>query len=420
MSMSLQAAGKGVGVFRVLHSADWHLGKMLGEHSREKEHERFLAFLLNAIERHEVDALVVAGDVFDSANPPQSAMAQYYDFLCALSQNRNCASVIVAGNHDSPALLEAPRQVLRALRTHVIGGFSENAANSLIAFPNTKEPCLVIAAVPFLRDRDLRTGQLGQTAPEIQRALVEGIRRRYDEVAEATRQFVSNGIPVLATGHLTILGSKASESEREIHVGGLGAIGADTFAEKFSYVALGHLHSAQGARDNVRYAGSPIPLSFSESGNKSLEMLDFAGGKLVSRITLDIPLSRQLLRLELKRQDFEGKLHGVTLAETDLPAWVEVVVEDAVAGENLYERAQEIAQGKNFEVIRVIGNRNTVGPGHPAPLNPEGVANILAEPMDVFEYRLKQEPGLTDAEREGLRTAFRELLELHAEEKRGL
>src|SRR5260221_6517283 len=103
------------GGYRVLHTADWHLGKMLGQHSRQEEHQRVLAFLLQGIREQNDDLFAIAGDIFDSAKPPQIAEAQYYDFLSALFRQGGCSVIIVAGNHDSPAHLEAPRQVLKAL-----------------------------------------------------------------------------------------------------------------------------------------------------------------------------------------------------------------------------------------------------------------------------------------------------------------
>ena len=154
---------KPAGAYRVLHTADWHLGKMLGEHSRMEEHARFLRFLLQSIREQGVDLLIVAGDVFDSANPPQSAEAQYYNFLSELFRQGGCAVIVVAGNHDSPAHLEAPRQILKALGAHVIGAWPSIPDEVVVPLPNAKSPQLVVTAVPFLRDRDVRTGQSGQS-----------------------------------------------------------------------------------------------------------------------------------------------------------------------------------------------------------------------------------------------------------------
>jgi DNA repair protein SbcD/Mre11 len=405
--------------FRVLHTADWHLGKLLGEHPREEEHRRFLTFLLQVIREHGVDLLVIAGDVFDSANPPQSAEAQYYDFLSALFQQGGCSAVIVAGNHDSPAHLEAPRKVLKALRAHVIGTLPSSPTAALLPFPDADSPRLVLAAVPFLRDRDLRTGQSGQSADEVQRDLVAGIKRRYQEVAAAAKPWTDRHIPLLVTGHLTVFGCTLSESEREIHVGGLGAVGADSFPQDFAYVALGHLHRPQAPSGNptVRYAGSPIPLSFSEAtDHKEVRLLDFAEGRLVNQASLEIPLARSLAQVRSTRQSLEPDLATYQPPATPLPPWVEVVVEDPLAGENLYDRVQDLARGKPFEVIRVVGKRSAsiqMPEGHPDNIN-----DILAEPAQVFARRLEVEPSLTKEEREGLSTVFHELLDLHAQQER--
>lgn len=418
-----QAAPKPNNAFRVLHTADWHLGKLLGEHSREEEHRLFLSFLLEAIRQHCVDLLVIAGDVFDSANPPQSAEAQYYDFLSALFQQGGCSAVIVAGNHDSPAHLEAPRQVLKALRAHVIGTLPPSPTATLLPFPDAEAPRLVLAAVPFLRDRDLRTGQSGQTAVEIQRDLVAGIKRRYEEVALAAKPWTERHIPLLVTGHLTVLGSKLSESEREIHVGGLGAVAADCFPRDFAYVALGHLHRPQSPSGHPasHYAGSPIPLSFSEAADqKEVRLLDFAEGRLVNQASLAIPLVRPLAQLCTNRQSLDSDLEAFHPPASPLPPWVEVVIEDPVAGENLYDQVQDLARGKPFEVIRVVGKSSASLQGMIAsnPADMDGVANILAEPAQVFARRLEAEPSLTEDEREGLTTVFHELLDLHAQQER--
>jgi len=419
-SITLQIRCKPAGAYRVLHSADWHLGKMLGEHSREEEHRRFLAFLLDAIREHSVDALLIAGDVFDSANPPQRAVAQYYDFLSALFRQGGCSVILVAGNHDSPAHLEAPRQILKALGAHVIGSLPESPGDALVPLPDAKTPKLVVAAVPFLRDRDLRAGQSGQSAADIKRELVEGIERRYQEVAVSAKPWTDRGVPLLATGHLTVVDSTISDSEREIHVGGLGTIDADSFPAAFDYVALGHLHRPQaaGTRDTVRYAGAPIPLSFSEAGDrKEARVLDFARGKLVGHAPLPIPLTRPLAQICTSRQLLEASLGNFHPPPGELPAWVEVIIEDPVPGDNLYERARQLAEQKGYEVLRVTGKPTATLSGMTVT-DVGGVADLLAEPSKVFEHRLEVETSLTEEEREGLRTVFLELLDLHAELQR--
>ncbi|HEX2747720.1 MAG TPA: exonuclease subunit SbcD, partial [Verrucomicrobiales bacterium] len=254
--------------FTVIHTADWHLGVRLRELDRVAEHEAFLAWLTDTIEQEAADLLVIAGDVFDSANPPESARRMWYNFLDGLHRRcPRCSVVAVAGNHDSPHVLESTASLLSGIGVHVTGEMPADAAQCLRVFPDKSgTPALILAAVPLLRDRDLRRGGDDSTASDIQTQLREGIRLRYAAVEEeAKRLKESHGCAVLATGHLTVSGSSHSESERDIHVGNLGAVNETVFGSTFDYLALGHLHRPQhtgGGR--VRYSGSPIALSFSE------------------------------------------------------------------------------------------------------------------------------------------------------------
>ena len=346
-----------------------------------------------------------------------------YDFLSALFRQGGCSVVAVAGNHDSPAHLEAPRQVLRALGAHVVGLMPDPVADALISLPSAEAPRLVVAAVPFLRDRDLRKGEPGQGASEIQRELVQGIKRRYTEIAEAARPWIHSGIPVIATGHLTVLGAQTSDSEREIHIGGQGAVAADCFPEAFSYVALGHLHRAQraGHRDHIRYAGSPIELSFSEAGfAKELRLVDFAEAKLLRQWAVTVPRFRPLAQVITRPESIETDLRDFEPPAGELPPWVEVVVSDPPPGENVYDRVQRLVEGRSFEVIRVVGRRGSPLGGLLAPegAGMEDLGVLLGNPSSVFARRLADEAGLSDPDREGLSTAFKELLNLHGERAR--
>ncbi len=404
---------------RVLHTADWHLGKPLGEYSREPEHAQFLEFLFGAIQQHAVDALVIAGDVFDSANPPQAALGQYYDFLSRLYRDTTCQVIVVGGNHDSPGTLEAPRQLLRSLRTCVVGAKPDRLADLVVPLPSVNDPRLLVAAVPFLRDRDLRVGQSGQTATQIQRELVKGIRACYAAATEAaTTAAAGQPLPILATGHLTVKGCKASESEREIHIGGLGAVTADVFPPELAYVALGHLHRPQTAGpDHVRYSGSPIALSFSEAtDHKEVRVLDFEGAGLAAQQGLPIPVFRQLAQLRTRPDTLAADLAAFAPAPCPLTPWVEVIVEDPAPGDNLYDLAQKHAAGRGFEVIRVVAKRSTdltgTGGGEADPT--EGLDQVLTDPNLVFGMRLEQEPGLGAEDKAELRVAFAELCEIQA------
>ncbi len=424
---SLSIPAKPSGAVRILHTADWHLGKTLAGLTREEEHLRWLDFLLSVIQQTKADVLIIAGDVFDSANPPQSAQERYYTFLSRVYQLTSCEVVVVAGNHDSPAQLEAPKRVLQTLRVRVIGTVAENPEDQLIPIPVDSRtsnpetpPKLVVAAVPFLRDRDVRTGQPGQSASEIRAEILEGIRTRYQQIADAAhRRFPS--VPVIATGHLTIDGARVTDSEREIHIGGLGAVSHEIFSEAFCYVALGHLHVAQqaGGRDSVRYSGSPFPLSFSEAGDqKELRLIDIANGTLQNNAAISVPLQRHLIQLHCCRADLTQKLTSFNPPMGDLETWVEVIVADPVAGENLFEVVQEATQDKPWKVVRVLGQKIQ----RPASITSKAEAaiesSLLEHPAEVFQIRLQSESGLSDEERTSLTLAFQELVSLHREKQR--
>ena len=409
-------SGKPDDIFRVVHTADWHLGKTLNDQSRDKEHELFLTWLLKKVEKHAVDVLVIAGDVFDSANPPQSAQSRYYDFVSQLYRKTDCSLVVTAGNHDSPLQLEAPRQVLRELRGHVAGFLPEDPGDRLIVLPSRENPRLVIAAIPFLRDRDIRTGYAGQDDRDIKKALTEGIERRYAETAGATAVWAEKGVPVLATGHLTVVGVSKSDSEREIHIGGLGAISADTFPDVFSYVALGHLHRPQKPNTRVVYSGSPIALSFSEANDaKEIQMLDFAGGTLKAQTSIPVPVFRRLVQIRTSWDDLPETMRNFVPEAAELKPWVEVLVEDAGSGEDINETVQNLAAEREFDVLKVVRENSILHPGMHIEddSDDQAIERILEDPKQVFEYRLDEEPAMNEERKQELKVVFAQLLDLH-------
>lgn len=412
------------GTLRVIHSSDWHLGKTMGDLERTEEHRRFLRFLLETIRATQADALVIAGDLFDSATPPQSAVRLYFEFLAELHTQGDCQVVVTAGNHDSPSHLEAPRDLLRVVNAQVVAAWPEDLLTALTPIPSADSPKLLIAAAPFLRERDLRTGHLGQSAAEIQRDLQDGLIRRYAEIAKACQPWLERGVPVLVTGHLTALGATTSGSEREIHVGGLGAVGADAFPETFAYVALGHLHRPQtvGGRANIRYSGSPIALSFSEAADrKEVRLLDFAGGKLTGNTAVAIPQARNLVQLRVPHSELAARLRAFSPLPSDLTPWVEVIVQDVSGSEDLYRTVQDAVAQRPFQVVRVLAER---GGGVPALGLDEGAldedaGDLLADPKAVFQRRLEAEP-LSVPEKTTLATAFDELCALLEERRSAL
>ena len=269
----------------ILHTSDWHLGRRLYGRMRYEEFEAFLSWLQDTISARQVDVLIVAGDIFDTMTPSNKAQALYYEFLGKVSTLCCQHIVIVAGNHDSPTFLDAPSQVLKFLNVHVIGTACEDLNDEVLVLEdNAGEPHCIIAAVPYLRDRDVRGSSAGESADCKDANVIAGIRAHYDGVANIAKAYQNQiikthqrHIPIIATGHLLAGGSATTEDDgvRDLYVGNLGQIAADTFSPFFDYVALGHLHVPQrvGGCEHIRYSGSPIAMGFGEARQQKQVLL---------------------------------------------------------------------------------------------------------------------------------------------------
>ncbi|MEM6915737.1 MAG: exonuclease SbcCD subunit D C-terminal domain-containing protein [Verrucomicrobiota bacterium] len=403
---------------KILHTADWHLGKLLNDQSRDPEHALFFEWLLEVVKQEQIDAILVAGDLFDSANPPQSAQQRYYDFVSQLFAQGDCRLIVIAGNHDSASQLEAPKQVLTSLRTEVVGFLPEDPKDRILYLPDREKAEVAIALIPFLRDRDLRVGRAGENAEEIRGKLAEGIAERY---AEAWKKIEAEGTdcPAIATGHLTVVGSKTSDSERDIHIGGLGSVTPSHFPEGFDYVALGHLHRPQvaGEKDRVRYSGSPIALSFSEaSDKKEVRILTLSKGKL-EQTSLPIPVFRDLQQVRTQMGDLESTLAEISSKAGALRTWVELIVEDARFEDNLTERVASLIEDRDFDVLKVIRGQSEslTGMALENATDDEAIESLLDQPSRVFEHLIDQQEQFDENEVEELKLAFTQLVELEAQ-----
>ena len=269
----------------ILHTSDWHLGRRLYGRMRYEEFEAFLSWLQETISAQQVDILIVAGDIFDTMTPSNRAQALYYEFLGKVSKSCCEHVIIVAGNHDSPTFLDAPSKVLKFLNVHVIGTACDDVNDEVLILDDAAStPHCIIAAVPYLRDRDVRSSQAGESADSKDANVIKGIRAHYDKVASIAKakqaeltESHQRHIPIIATGHLFAAGGKTTDDDgvRDLYVGSLGKISADTFDDGFDYVALGHLHVPQrvGGCEHIRYSGSPIAMGFGEAKQQKQVLL---------------------------------------------------------------------------------------------------------------------------------------------------
>lgn len=397
---------------RVLHTSDWHLGQKFINQTRDAEHAASLDWLLGVIHNKGVDVLVVAGDIFDVSNPPVSAEEQYYSFLTRLQKTACRHVVITGGNHDSPSKLNAPRGLLRALNVHVIGSTTDDLEEEIVELHSpTGEIQALIAAVPFLRDRDFKYTLPGETFNARIERIKSGIERHYESVARlATERLekIARKVPVIAMGHLYARGAEAAPEQANIYIGNLENISADRFSEVFDYVALGHIHRAQevGGRRNIRYSGSLIPLSFSEVEDvKSVVLADFDENNNLANIRdLAVPVFRRLLTIRGPLAVVEQALSDADDPEELLPAWVEVIVESDTVQAGVDRHLREMAANLNLELLKI---RNDV---RYKPL--EEVISVAAlEDLsidEVFKKRCENEP---EDVRESLMITFLELRE---------
>ncbi|WP_114327049.1 exonuclease subunit SbcD [Candidatus Colwellia aromaticivorans] len=389
---------------RIIHTSDWHLGQYFYGKSRANEHQEFLTWLLAQAKSHDVDAIIVAGDIFDTATPPSYARQMYFNFISEL-QSLNCQLVILAGNHDSVSMLAESKDLLSALSTRVIANVSdldnnENLAEQVFILKNNKQkPKAVICAVPFIRPRDVIKSQQGQSASDKSLSLQQAIVAHYQALFEYAQQLVKDSklkLPIIATGHLTALGVTTSDSVRDIYIGTLEALPSNAFPAA-DYIALGHIHRAQkvGKTENIRYCGSPIALSFDEAKqNKRVLLVDFNEGDLSSVTDLIVPCFQPLAMVKTSLHELsqvvEKLLAELNLSPEDNPKlWLDIELVDSDRLSDLQSRIETLVEDFPVEILLVRRAKQIR-----QQLMQEQQDNSMLSELtldDVFSSRLSQE-----------------------------
>ena len=395
---------------KILHTADWHLGKSLHKYSLEPDNQLFLNWLIEQIRERKTDLLLVSGDIFDTANPKNSALAMYYEFLTELIP-LNCRVIITGGNHDSPSLLNAPRDILNLLNIAVVGTVTENIEDELITINDeANNPVLQVAAIPYLRDADIRKSVAGNSYDNQLKQISEGIKTHYEALAE----ILIPDVPSIAMGHLYVQGVSTSDSEREVHtIGGVAAFTSDNFPEAFDYIALGHIHKPQRIADSdfIRYSGSPISLSFSErKDQKYIIELTLENGKLSIPELIDVPKFRELKRLKGTIDEVWEALEAYQ-SSFQLPALMEILVEEEAYDPNhtlRFNLMNQEFENRDFAiVISKLTYKNKVAGTAQLFATGENVASL--SPKEIFLKRIEGDEIETQTRNE-LVEAFDELL----------
>jgi exonuclease SbcD len=381
---------------RLLHTSDWHLGQTLHGYDRLHEHQLFLDWLLQTLLAEDIDTLLIAGDVYDNANPSAASQKQLYRFL---RQARDAAPhlniVIIAGNHDSPGRLEAPGPLLEEHAVTLIGQVGRDASGVIdvdgLVRPLLRRNGEVAAwclAVPFLRPGDVPRTE------DTENPYAAGVAALYRQALECALARRAPGQAIVALGHCHMTGAaQSADSERRIVIGGSEALPASLFGPEIAYAALGHLHLAQqvGKAAHVRYSGSPLPMSFSETNYRHQVLCIDLDGEQAAEITpLPVPRAVDMLRIPPQPAPLAEVLEMLAaLPEaSDAPApYVEVRIALEQAEPGLRARIESALAGRHARLARidtVLPRRRTAEFDPP----PEQLAQL--QPDDLFQRLYRQ------------------------------
>ena len=402
---------------KILHTSDWHLGQRLKEKERFDEHIKFTDWLINQINIRQIDVLIIAGDVFDSCYPSNSALSLYYDFLTRLQTTCCSNAVITAGNHDSGAAINAPKNLLKHFKIFVCGNMSKNISDEILILKNkeAKDLC-VVCAVPFIRERDVRKSIPGESYIEKEKCLIEGVISHYNDLFEETRnlkKFMKEKIPVVATGHFFAAGGKKSDSEKDIYIGNLGKIDLTRLIGKFDYFALGHLHNSQRVANliNIRYSGSPIPLSFGENNDKkNVIAVEFQDENLKDIVEIQIPVFRKLIRIQADLENVSGAIETASAANKGLlNPFVQIDMGGELSDVSVLNSIYETAAKHGVELLS-IQKENSRKSSFAGEIKNADIDLDFLSPVEVFK-KLFATISNDNYDFEEMISAFNELLE---------
>ncbi|WP_233897602.1 exonuclease SbcCD subunit D C-terminal domain-containing protein [Tenacibaculum piscium] len=374
---------------KILHTADWHLGHRLHEHSQLEEQTLFLAWIENYISNEKIDLLLISGDVFDNGSPSNQSLAMYYNFLIKLKSTTCSQIIITGGNHDSPGTLNAPKELLNALSIKVVGKATEKIADEVFEI-NINDEKVLIGAVPYLRDGDIRRAVAGESFDDLTDKYKKALINHYQEIAIESEKINSSNVPVIAMGHLFATGGSVSDSEQNIYVGTLGHIGAQDFPTYFDYVALGHLHRPQivGENDKIRYSGSPNILSFSELNyDKKIIVLEISANKISNIEDVIIPNFREFYKLKGSMEACIAKFPSIISNSYQLKPWVEIVLDEDNTIQT--DELKIASESYDFEILKItLKNQRKI----------KGIEELLADatsikelvPTEVFKLKCEE------------------------------
>jgi exonuclease SbcD len=306
-------------------------------------------------------------------------------------------------------MLDAPRELLAALNMHVIGAATKNPEDEIITWKDKNGNIeAVVAAVPFLRDSELRFSVAGENGYERIGRVRAGILKHYQTIGLLTEKYKVLNIPIVATGHLYVKGAFASDKQDNIYIGDVENIDPSHFPAIFDYVALGHIHRAQKISnyEHIRYCGSLIPLSFSETKDeKSVQLLHFNKGKLITADTIYTPTFRRLKTIEGNLQEIqESLLRFDNKGGRELTPWVEIIVHTDRVIPQLDIQLKDFTKDMNLELLKIRLNRDHFA----LDMQTEAILLSSLDEIEVFTKKCES-AGKAPEDLEELTTTFREL-----------
>ena len=351
-------------MIRILHTADWHLGQTFFGYDRTQEHEHFLDWLAGVLTKNKIDVLIVAGDVFDVSNPSAASQRMFYRFIHRVTtENPRLQLVVVAGNHDSAARLESPLPLLQEMRTEIKGIVRKQNGkidyeHLLVELKNAAgEVEALCLAVPFLRQGDYPVVETEGNP------YAEGVKELYARLLKYALKKRTDGQALVAVGHLLATGSEIVEKDHSerIIIGGLESVSPESFPEQIVYTALGHIHKAQrvSGRENIRYAGSPLPMSFAEKHyHHGVVKVTLDEGWAVEIEKLEYTPLVRLLSIPATEaaapDEVLDELRGLELPEDEPMPYLEVKVKLSEPEPMLRQQVEEILEGKPVRLARIV------------------------------------------------------------------
>ncbi|HMP28890.1 MAG TPA: exonuclease subunit SbcD [Saprospiraceae bacterium] len=387
---------------KLIHTADWHIGKNLHNIDLYEDFQAFASFLLKYVEEEKIDVVMVAGDIFDTSVPSNQARKQYFNVLTSLIK-LGVKVIITAGNHDSIANIESPKQILEYLSVYAVGDL--HAATPIVLGD------VVIAPIPFFYDKDIRKIVAEQSELDRVEAVKKGIIDIYQQQSTLLKEQYPDKLHI-ALGHLFLQGVTESESERDIQIGKQAAVAVQSFENLFDYFALGHIHRPQKLTNNIRYSGSPIPLSFSERTDQKGFVQLTVVHKKIEQSFVAIPKVRDLIKVEGSFKDIQVKLQECICNNVSFPNLIDVEVVEEVDDPSLRLQINDwLSRFKSDHCIianfKIKFLQSNLGLQH-LLLAKETIEEMI--PRNVFLQKIEEEV-LDDDDKQEMLAAFDEILD---------